>query len=769
MNAVDPKLPNVFARADAPVEGGLAGRRAQAFSSSLTLGLRLIWRRKFALLGVVGMTLALALLYLRQVTPLYTATSTVIIETRRTNVGPIAEVLGGLSSNQFVVQGEVEVLKSRGLAEKVVTSLKLTEVPFFNPDLEPPRRPGLLSYLNPIGYIPEDWRRFLSDALRGTARDPEAAEAGPVVTEDPVRVRAIRIFGANLLILNNRSSPVVDISFTAPTPALAAAVANAVAEQYLVMQLEAKFQAVERATRWLNERSAELKREVELAELAVETYRRQHNLISAERGPVAQQQLSELNSLLLAATARRSEASVRYERAREQVATARDGAALVEVLNSPVIHALRANEAELLRQLSDLSTRYGPRHPQIIKLEAGLKEIKDKISTEASRVIAALANEVAIARAREQAIERNFNELKRQVSTQNQAQVELRALEREAEASRALYEAFLSRFKETDTQRDMQTADARILSHAVLPRAPSSPRSLMILAIAGLTSALIGLALAFALEELDPGFRSATQIEEVLGIPVLGLTPEVSRSGGSARLIEAQIVDRPTSTFAESVRSIRAGLDLAAPPAGLRLLMVTSSQPSEGKSVMAYAIAAQTAQAQGKRVLVIDADLRKPSVHATASLPIAPGVSDLLAGEATAEQAVRPDPRCPGLFVLTAGRPLDRAVNPFDSRQFHALVEQFATAYDLIVIDTPPLLAVSDARVLIGLVDRVVFVVRWERTRRETVSHAVETIERLRPGITSAVLSRVNMRRHAAYSYGDSGQYYKAYSQYYAR
>ncbi|MBF0307396.1 MAG: hypothetical protein HQL41_17315, partial [Alphaproteobacteria bacterium] len=248
-------------------------------TSSLALSVRLVWRRKMALLGLVALALTMAFLYLRQVTPLYTATATVMIETRRTQVAPIAEVLGGLSSNQFVVEGEVEVIRSRALAEQVIDRLHLLQHPHFNPDLAPPRGPGPLAMLNPLNWLPSDWRSAMSEAASNARRDSELPmPVEPEIKEDPVKARAARILMASLVTQNSRMSPVVDINVTAPSPQLSAAIANAIADQYLLTQLEAKYDAVQRATRWLNDRITELRREVESTETAVESYRRKHNL-----------------------------------------------------------------------------------------------------------------------------------------------------------------------------------------------------------------------------------------------------------------------------------------------------------------------------------------------------------------------------------------------------------------------------------------------------------------------------------------------------------
>jgi len=292
----------------------------------------------------------------------------------------------------------------------------------------------------------------------------------------------------------------------------------------------------------------------------VEVYRKQKGLVKTKGPTLSDQQLSEINTQLILARAKRTEAEARLRQARAQIKAAGNESAFSEILSSVVIQNLRAEELSLRRKLSELSNRYGEKQPKIINARSEMEEIVEKIGIQARKIVDSLENEVSVARSRENALRRNVDRLKRAVSGQSEAGIELRALEREAEASKALYETFLARFKETTTQRDLNDADARIISHAVLPSAPSAPRKTIIYFSALFAAIFIGMFAIYVLEELDAGFRSANQVETQTGFACLGLVPEVPRGGILRASVLDQVRNKPTSSFAESVRSLRTSL-----------------------------------------------------------------------------------------------------------------------------------------------------------------------------------------------------------------
>lgn len=752
---------NVFENIDAPG----AGSPETVDGSTLRDFVRTVWRRKWVLIGFVASVTLLTWLYVQQIKPVYTSSATLIVETRQTRVVNIDQVMSGLNGRlQDVVRGEVEVLKSRNLAVRVIKELALDGDPDFNLALRPPKPPGVLALLNPIQYLPPAWLELL-DFSSATEQFPPRDESQ--LELDGIQVKLIRRLQRGLKIKRVEFSPVLVVEFTSDSPVMAKTVANGVANAYLTSQLEAKFQAVERATGWLNERLRELKNNVELAETAVENYRKKKGLIKTTGPTLSDQQLSELNTQLILARGSRAEAETRLRQARSQIKAAGNQQSFSEILNSVVIQSLRAEELGLRRKLSELSNRYGEKHPKIINARSEMEEIVGKIELQARKIVESLANEVSVARSREATLRKTVDNLKRKVSGQSEAGIELRSLVREAEASKALYETFLARFKETTTQRDLQGADARIISAAVLPSWPSAPRKSIIYISTLVAAVFFGMFAIYILEEFDTGFRSTNQMEAVLGFPCLGLVPEVTRGGFLRAGILDQVRKSPTSSFAEAIRSLRTSLSIANEASKEpRVILVTSTEPSEGKSLIAYMIAALGAMSRDQKVILIDADLRRPDVHKLAEVDVSPGLAEHLTGDVELEAIVRMDERF-SLDYIAAGKPTGNAGDIVESQGLRDLIATLREKYDLVVVDTPPVMAVSDSRRLASIADRVVFLVRWAHTRRETVRAAAEMIARAKPGGVVTVLNRVDVRKHAKYGYGDSGSYYGYHRRYY--
>ena len=702
---------------------------------------RTIWRRKWVLIGFVISMMVLTWLYVQQIKPVYTASTTLIVETRQTRVVNIDQVMGGLNGRlQAVVRGEEQVIKSRNLALRVIKDLQLDNHPDFNTALRPPKPPGVVALLNPMQYIPPAWRELLSFSNpKEKSRPPDPSE----FELDGVPVKLIRTLQGGLKVKRVEFSPVLVVNYTSASPVMARDIANGVASAYLTSQLEAKFQAVERATSWLNERLRELKNNVELAEQAVEVYRKKKGLIKTTGPTLSDQQLSELNTQLILARAKREEAQARLRQARSQIRAAGSNLAFSEILSSVVIQNLRAEELGLRRKLSELGNRYGEKHPKIINARSEMEEIVGKIENQARKIVESLENEVRVARSREATLKKNVDALKRTVSGQSEAGIELRSLMREAEASKALYQTFLARFKETTTQRDLNGADARIISAAVLPVQPSAPRKSIIYISALVAAMFFGMFAIYILEEFDAGFRSANQVEAMLGCPCLGLVPEVSRGGFMRTAVLDQVRKNPTSSFTEAIRSLRTSLSVTNDVKEPHVILVTSTEPAEGKSLIAYMIAALGAMSRDKKVIIIDADLRRPDIHQLTGKDVSPGLADYLSGAATLDEVIRVDERF-DLEYISAGAPTANVGDLVESQGLRDLIEILREKYEFVVVDTPPVMAVSDSRRLAPVVDKIVFLVRWAHTKRETVQAASEMISRAKPGGVDTSKNLVN-------------------------
>jgi capsular exopolysaccharide synthesis family protein len=369
---------------------------------------------------------------------------------------------------------------------------------------------------------------------------------------------------------------------------------------------------------------------------------------------------------------------------------------------------------------------------------------------------------VAAARARVQALKDALAQAQQTNDVQNTAGVQLRELQREADANKALYENFLNRFKQTTAEQDIQQADARRISTALPPGGPSYPNKPLFVEFAAMLSLGFGILLAFALEWLDNGFRSTNQLEHIAGIGTLGLVPATS---GSV-LPQDIILEEPVSQYSESIRSVRTALrysDVDNPP---KIILVTSSIPSEGKTILSLSLARSVARSGGK-ALLIDCDLRRPGVSKLLKATEGPTLLDLFSGTGTPESVIQVE-RTSTMHYVAAKAGTTNPQDLLGSQQMRSFLDRMRSHYDLIVIDSPPVLAVSDSVILSHVVDRTVFVIRWETTPRAVALGALKTLRTNGGPIAGAVLSRVNVKKHAAFGYGDSAYHYHKYSEYYS-
>lgn len=718
--------------------------------------LRILWRQHAVIFGTTIVGAFLAILITLQIAPIYTATTSVMIDPRRTNVVNLESVVSELTTDTRVVLSEVEVLKSRALAEKVVRKLGLVLDPEFNGALKPP------SALHRIASAIVAKLDFGSSDAAAPVPHGSAQSLIPRPTPADVEVaRVVQAVQRRLTVAPKGRSYVIRLSFKAHDPAKAAAIANSYAEQYTLSQLDSKLEAIKRANDWLNDRTAEMRRKVTESEQAVETYRAQAGLLGARGENLVNQQLSELNSQLIVASADRARAEARLRQVRSGRTT--DGETASEVLASPTIQNLRAQETTLKKTESELLERYGPKHPQLINARAQIRDVESRIKQESGRIVSSLEGEFVAAQARENTIKANLSRLEQQAAAANQAQVKLRELEREAEINRNLLETFLSRFSQTEQQSGIQRPDSRIVSQATVPTIPTYPRLSVNLPVGVGVAFVFGIILAFMFEKLEAGFHSPEQIEEAFGVSTLALIPALSMFREGAP--ETYIVRRPVSLFAEAFRSFRTGLLLADLGNALKTVLLTSCVPSEGKSSNALCLARSAAGA-GQKVVLVDADLRRATIHKMTGLQPQFGLSDVILDRITLDAALMKDPLSE-LFILPN---VNQPANPPDvlsSPKMGKLIKTLATVFDLVIIDSPPILAVSDALVLARHVDRTIFVIRWAKTPRAAVATAIKQLSMAGTKIAGIVLSRVNIRQHARYGYGDSMYYYRGYKKYY--
>jgi len=670
--------------------------------------------------------------------PVYTASAQVLIDPREKELfKEDTAVVSALPRESGVVDTEVRLIASRELAEKVVRGLKL--------DRDPEFRAGGGGGFNAV-------RASLGGGGASTTPDK---------TVDKVMNR--------LAVRRSGLTYVIDVNFSSGDPKKAALVANAFAEEYLRDQLSAKQGATATANDWLGAKLDEMRLAAEQADAELQYYKIANNLMSADGQTIAEQEISVLNQQIAEAQAMQAEREGRLAAARAQLRRGGGGADTAAALGSDVVRELRSQRAEVSRRKADLETRYGPMHPELQKVNQELADFDGQIKQEISRIQSNLEAEVQVARQRTSSLLGSRSAAKGGLASNNRAQVGLMELERKAEANRAIYEAFLNRSKETAAQAGINSPDARIVSKAKAPSSPSSPNTPLNLAL-GLAFALMaGMASVVAAETLDGGVRTQKDLKRKFGLGSLGSIPTLSSVATmidrGALKPEDYVLKRPKSAFAEAFRSLKTSLIYAKPGETAKVVAVTSAMPEEGKTLTTFCLA-RIAAVGGSRVVVIDCDLRHRSLSQRVKGPVKTGLFELLNGKASLEDVLRRDEPS-GAFVLPIAENAWSDPDVFRSPPMQALLTRLRAEFDLVLLDTPPVLAVSDTRVLAGTADAVLYLLRWGKTPEMAARNALEQLEQAGAFVPGIALTQVDMRQQAATGYGDSGYYYESYKKYY--
>lgn len=726
--------------------------------------LRALWRRKFWLVGTVGLVTAAAVAYVQTTTPLYRAETLVRIQPGQPLVIDLQEIGGSFEANASTIESEIELLNSRGFAGRMVDELGLVNDPEFNTSLDPTHRP-FWQTIDWLAYVPAPIaQRVFGDAFE----DRAAMELGDRLgSAEGERLRTIGSFRSLLSVQQVNRSYVLEIRFASASAEKAARIANAVAEAYIAGQLESKFATGQKATEWLRGRVDEMRDRVIEAERRIVEFQSTSGISADGRADPLAQQIGNINGQLATAQATRAEAEARFNQVQSLLRSAGGVRAASNVLNSALLTNLRQEESLLQRRLSELQTIYGERHPQRINAEAEMGSLRSKMIDEVDRIVQDLSNEVAVARARERELASNLQRLQADVRGQDVSSVALRDLERDATSARSLYESFLQRLREVNEVQNLQRADAVVLSAAVLPVDPFWPDKKLLVVIAFGAACLVGCVLVFFLERWDSGFgfRSAEEVSAASGLRALALVPDLTRRETRDTTPEEYILQKPQSAFAEALQRVRTSIFLADRDRLTRSVLVTSSVPVEGKSLISAAMARQSARS-GLRTLLIDADLRRPRLHEVFRVANTNGLADLLYGDLAMAQAIRTDEKS-GLRFIPAGMAPVSPPDLFRGEAMRRLLKEVTRDYDLVVIDSPPVGAVSDSLILAGLVDKTLYVVRWQQTPRNVATAGIRQIEEAGGDLAGVVLSRVDVKKHAQYGYADSGSYAGTYGKYF--
>ncbi|MDR7115018.1 AAA family ATPase [Caulobacter sp. BE254] len=703
------------------------------------------FRRRLWLFVAVAGVIAAALMFvmLRQ-TPMYTATANVMINTRTEKVVDSQAVLSGLTADTGTVDTEVEVIKSPQLAETVVDTLKLDKDPEFNGAL---KSPGL------IGSI--------LGGKKAERAVPGAAEAE--------RQAVIAAVGKQLTVRRVGLTYSITISFESTSAMKSATIANAFADAYLQSQLTEKFDATRQANSFLNTRLDTLRTQLQEADAAVSNYRVANNLLSSEGTTLTEQEISAYNQQLAQARAQQAEDEARLRTARAQLAAGSNGDDVGEALSSQVVQNLRAQRAVVSGRVAEMSGRYGERHPDMVRAQRELADIDQQIQAEIRRIVSNLEARVRVSQQRTASVEASLGGARGTLAANSAASVHLKELEGNAEAARNVYQSFLDRYKQTGAQQGVEQADARIASRAVPPSHQSSPNLMLAVALSIVVGAGAGLAAVIIAEIMDAGLATSDDVERKIGLASVASIPLMS-SVAEANERGIQPIDyvlrKPLSGFAEAFRSLRTSILYAVPGQQGKIVVLTSALPGEGKTTTSICLARVAAQA-GSKVLLLDCDLRRRAVTRTLGLTPENGLAEVLHGTATLESVVLLD-QASGAYVLPLAHTASSTEDVFGLPAMDQLLAKARASFDLVILDTAPVLALADTRILAGKTDVVVLLARWRKTPARAIGASVRLLQQANAQIAGVALTQVDMNAQSKHGYGDAGYYYDEYKKYYA-
>jgi capsular exopolysaccharide synthesis family protein len=703
-------------------------------------------RRLWLFLAVAGVIAAVLLFVMLRQTPMYTATANVMINTRTEKVVDSQAVLSGLTADTGTVDTEVEVLKSPQLAAAVVDDLKLDRDPEFNAALQPP---GL------VGSI-----------LGGKKAADERAAPGAAEAEKQAVIAAV---GKQLTVRRVGLTYSITISFQSTSAMKSATIANAFADAYIRSQLTAKFDATRQANSFLNTRLDTLRTQLQEADAAVSNYRVANNLLSSEGTTLTEQEISAYNQQLAQARAQQAEDEARLRTARAQLAAGSNGDDVGEALSSQVVQNLRAQRAVVSGRVAEMSGRYGERHPDMVRAQRELADIDQQIQAEIRRIVSNLEARVRVSQQRTASVEASLGGARGTLAANSAASVHLKELEGNAEAARTVYQNFLDRYKQTGAQEGVEQADARVVSRAVPPTHQSSPNVLLALALSVIVGAGAGLAAVVIAEIMDAGLATSDDVERKIGLASIASIPLMSSvAEPNERGIPPidYVLRKPLSGFAEAFRSLRTSILYAVPGQQGKIVVLTSALPGEGKTTTSICLARVAAQA-GSKVLLLDCDLRRRAVTRTLGLTPETGLAEVLHGTTPLESAVILD-QTSGAYVLPLAHSASSTEDIFGLPAMDQLLARARASFDLIILDTAPVLALADTRFVAGNTHRVVVLARWRKTPARAIGASGRLLQQANAQIAGVALTQVDMNAQSKHGYGDAGYYYDEYKKYYA-
>ncbi|CAI2933473.1 polysaccharide biosynthesis tyrosine autokinase [Aminobacter niigataensis] len=740
--------------------------------------------------AIIG--LLLGLVYLQTTPPTFTASTRVLIDEGMNKMVDEVSATPVNMQTDAAILSQIEIIKSARLAAVVVDKEKLDQNQNF---MQPPK--SLLSTL--VGYARGFLQIFRSAPdVAGGAELTEAQRKSMAAAAR--KEQAVAMLQADIMAERSGRSYVISMGYRSHDPQLAAAITKAYADAFVADQLDASFDATEKAAVWLQGRLEELRASSQKAALEVEKFRAENGLAAARGETIAEQQLSDLNAQLILAQADTAKARARYEQYRTIVESGPEAAVgnstlSAEEAGNPLISELKKRYSGVSKREQEISAGFGPNHPQAVALRKEQADLSNQILRELSQLSETYRNAYEVAQSRETALRNSVMEATGQNSSANQAQVRLRELQQQATALSTLYQTFLSRYEEASQQRSFPIAKVRVISEATTPRGPSSPRTSMVFGLALVLGVVIGAAFGALNEFNERFFRTAEDVRERLGVKFLGYLPLLGSSDDKkdatkpetgkmgtpppqppTRAAEAAkrrakmriAVDAPASMFAETLRSTKIAGDIVLQDVGCKVIGIISMLPGEGKSTVAANLAGLIAS-NGAKTLLIDADLRNPGLSRSLGIDAEQGLVEAVVNDQGWQSVIKVDRQTKMAIVpaVVRGR-FSHTSELLSSAGMRRFIDDAKATFDYIIVDLPPLGPVVDAKAFAPLADGFVLVAEWGATPRPLVRSALNAEPQIASKILGLVLNKVDLKKLPRYgAYGGSEQFLERYSSYY--